>query len=49
MQKKQILFCTNCQGHSIIKILKLSKEFNDNYVCEIIENWILLKNYDKFN
>lgn len=51
--KKNILFCTNCQGHCIIKMLELNDKFNASYKCDIIENWILLKdvkfNIDKLN
>lgn len=43
MEKKKILFCTNCQGHAISRILsKFSDEFNSKYECLIIENWVLL-------
>jgi hypothetical protein len=45
--KKQILFCSNCQGNAIYIYLKTCNEFNELYNVDYIENWILLKTIDK--
>ena len=45
--KKNILFCTNCQGDAIYSYLKTCIEFNELYNVDYIENWILLKTIDK--
>jgi hypothetical protein len=45
--KKNLLFCTNCQGPAITKYLQDSKKFNELYNVDYIENWILLKTNDK--
>ena len=47
MDKKNILFCTNCQGHAISKYLLTCPIFEKNYNVDNIENWILLKDQDK--
>lgn len=47
MTKKNLLFCTNCQGGGIHKYLQDCEDFNNLYNVDFIENWILLKTNDK--
>ena len=47
MEKKNILFCTNCQGHAISQYLLTCPFFYQSYNIYHIDNWILLKEHNK--